>query len=159
MTQELNNQNTSEFEPQVLALAQYLDCDPDDLTLESYKHYGLGLYSHGTREYAIGTDEEADEAARQYIEDSVWAFNATFLADYIPLSPDQIQKLQAACEDANESFVALISQCSDFDDFVRDAIRADGRGPFLNGYDSEEHELEFVDSDGEKTYFYAYRVN
>ena len=53
--------------PETLALAEYLSIEPEyielgELTLESYDHYGLPVYSGGPGEYAIGTDEEADQA-------------------------------------------------------------------------------------------------
>ena len=40
------------------------------------------------------------------------------------------------------------------DEFIEDAISADGRGHFLSSYDSEEVEIDIDD----ETYF-AYRLN
>jgi len=101
------------------------------------------------REYLICTDAEADELAREYILDSVWAFDPSFLVQHIPaLSQNQIAKLQEDFEDANEGLLGLIE---DIDYFVEDAIRAGGRGHFLSFYDGEEVELK----DGR----FAYRQN
>ena len=56
-----------------------------DESKESYDHYGLPVYKIGGAEYAIARDdEEAEEACKEYIKQSVWAFNASFLASHIP---------------------------------------------------------------------------
>lgn len=52
------------------------------------------------------------------------------------------------CESANE--IVFLPIIEDFEDFVSDAIDADGRGHFLSTYDGEE-----VEHEG----FYLYRVN
>lgn len=121
------------------------------------EHYGLEIINDTDeleklgldgKEYAIGTDEEADEACEDYILDMVWAFNPSFLSAHIPaLSEKQIAKLQEDCEDANEGLLGLIK---DKDHFVKDAISCDGRGHFLSHYDGEEVELK----DG----LFAYRL-
>jgi hypothetical protein len=41
------------------------------------------------------------------------------------------------CEDANDTIAAMIT---DMDEFIEDAICADGRGHFMNFYDGEEYE-------------------
>lgn len=106
-------------------------------------------------DYLVLTDEEADEAAKEYIKESVWAFNADFIVDHSKLpyeAKEMIENFQTTkCEDANETILALIN---DFDEFVSDAISADGRGHFMNSYDGHEHE---VNIDG--TYYYVYRMN
>ena len=116
-----------------------------------YDMYGLAVYSVGGCEYAIGTDEEATEAAKEAIRQSVWAFNADFLSGYMAggeLSADDITRLRGdRCEDCNDAFLKLID---DFDDFSDDAISADGRAHFLSTYDGEEME--------EGDYF-IYRIN
>jgi len=106
-------------------------------------------------DYSVYTNEEADEAAKEYIEESVWAFNASFIIDHSKLpceAIEMVQVFQEKYEDAaNETILALIN---DFDEFVSDAISADGRGHFMNSYDGHEHE---VNIDG--TYYYVYRMN
>ena len=103
-------------------------------------------------DYLVCTDEEADEAAKEYIKESVWAFNADFIINHSKLPYEAIEMVEgfqsAKCEDANETILALID---DFDDFVSDAISADGRGRFLSFYDGEENE-ETVN--GETYYIY-----
>lgn len=101
-------------------------------------------------DYLVLTDEEADEAAKEYIKESVWAFNAGFIINHSKLPYEAIEMVEgfqsAKCEDANDTILALID---DFDEFVSDAISADGRGHFLSTYDGEENE-ETVDGE---TYF------
>jgi hypothetical protein len=55
-----------------LAAAQAIGCELEDLTNESYDHYGLAIFSFNDMEIAIGTDEEADQAAAEYIKESLW---------------------------------------------------------------------------------------
>ena len=100
--------------------------------------------------YIICTDEEADELAYEYIADSVWAFTPSFLQAHTGVTADAIKKIQELYEGVNEPITAMIK---DFDWFVEDAVRCDGRGHFINSYDGSEHEVKV----GDKT-FYIYRV-
>ena len=79
--------------------------------------------------YMILTDEEADEKVKEYIKDSVWAFNSSFLASHSKADEKVFQILAEQCESSNEAVLSLID---DFDHFVEDAIMSDGRGHFLN---------------------------
>lgn len=159
---------------------------------------GVGIYelgdidnSYGNEyeteygDYLVLTDDEADQALKEYIEQSVWAFNTSFLSyfidaesiiDYLGLEreyydededeyiemgdddevlymqtggdvDDWIKSQQERCEDGNDDLMAVID---DFDSFVRDAEMTDGRGHFLNNYDSTEYEA------GD---YYIYRTN
>lgn len=107
-------------------------------------------------EFAVLTDEEANEAARECIEESVWAFNKSFLdchSDAISeLDNESFKVLQERCEASNKAIKAMID---DFDHFVDDAISADGRGHFLSHYDGEEHE----ETDNEGNTFFIYQLN
>lgn len=150
-------------ELKIKALAKYLGCDPEDID-EGYEWYReFTTYELGNQEYLVLTDEEADEACKEYIENSVWAFNASFIIDHSDLPYDAWEMVQSyqedRCESANETILAMIK---DFDEFVEDAISADGRGHFLSGYDGKENEitLTITDEEGEcdETY-YIYRVN
>lgn len=129
-------------------LVQYLkaNCDEDitidDLDVESYDHYGLTLVSYGREEYAIGNDEEADNAAEQEIENSLYAFNASWIRDHLnnDFPIEGITALQEKYEDGNEPLKKLIEKFGDWDYFVSDSILADGRGHFISSYDGEENE-------------------
>ena len=116
------------------------------------------------QDYLVLTDDEADDAVRNEIEEMVWAFTPSFLSahtDYI--DEDVFKLLQEKCEGAND---AIMSMIKDFDHFVEDAVRCDGRGHFLAGYDHEEHEVTYLSVvredmcyKTEKTTYYIYRRN
>lgn len=145
---------TNELE-QVAALI--IGCSEEDVTEESYDVYGLKVFSNGGEEWAVGADEQADEACADCIKQSLWSFNANFILSHSKIGYNAkvekcLKKMQEALsEDCNELMEAIIQ---DMDSFVRDAISADGRGAFLSGYDSNEVEIVL---DGE--YLYAYRQN
>src|SRR6516164_5822171 len=93
------------------ALMQYIadpDITEDELAEVRHDHYGLTIFEYGNAEYAVGTDEEANEATGEYIADSLWAFNASFIASHVkPRLNDKaekaLQKMQSElCEDAND---------------------------------------------------------
>jgi len=104
-------------------------------------------------DYLVLTDSEADEKAKEYILDSVWAFNASFLAGETGIDEEVFTAIQAndRCESNNSAILRLID---DEDSFVESAISADGRGHFMNSYDGNENE-ENVFGDT----YYIYRVN
>ena len=108
----------------------------------SYNHYGLTILEVGNNEYAIGTDDEADKAVQEYIEGSVWAFNANFLASMTDMPCEIFEALQPQCESSNDAILACIEQTCGIDDFVEEAISADGRGHFLSNYDGYEANVE-----------------
>lgn len=113
-----------------------------------YDFYGLTIVSVDGREYAVGSNSEADDAAKECIRSSVWAFNPGFLSNHTNLDADIIKIIQEAkCEDANEPLMQLIDN---FNEFVADAIGADGRGHFLSSYDGEENTLDGIDRDDAK---------
>lgn len=129
------------------ALAAYLD---EDVSEDDTASWDENVYQIGNREYLVLTDDEADEYAKRYIEESVWAFNASFLVSYLPegVGEEVIEALQPQCEDANEAIRSMIGDR--FDEFVEDAISTDGRGHFMNSYDGYENEQ------GD---FYIYRLS
>jgi hypothetical protein len=128
-TAQETTETTTEYEPAQLALASFLECEPDEITEESYQFYdAMNVYSYGSQEYAVGTDDEADRAweasLESYLEECVY-----------PELPDSIKNY--------------------FDDeaWKRDA-RFDGRGHSLSSYDGNENEAE---AGGET--FYIFRLN
>lgn len=139
----------------IKALADYLECKPNDLSKETYSHYGLEVFSNGREQYAVGTDSEADEACFKNIKDSAWAFNANFICSYCDLPQELIEAIEnmqkEKCESSNDTILALIEKTQGgLQGFVDEAISADGRGHFLSSYDGDEIELSG---------FYAYRIN
>ena len=95
--------------------------------------------------------EEAEEDAKDYILETLWAFNLDFLGNYIngEIDTDTIKIVQEhCCENANALIKELTKHCHD--ELVSDAIGADGIGHFLNTYDGNAYEY-FVDG---KLYLY-----
>ena len=131
-------------------LAKFLQVEVDDLTVTKYDENNFEI---GEKEYMILTEEEAQEKAKEYILDSIWAFNADFIIehskvlDFDDASQSIIKAIQAQCESGNEAMKKLID---DIDTFIEDAINADGRGHFMNSYDGNEAQ------DGE---YFIYRIN
>ena len=132
------------------AIAKFLECEVDDLREEG-NFYGLDVFDG----YAVATDDEADQACKENIKDSVWAFNASFILDECGLDfsgEDSLKAMQEkSCESANDFILSLIEKTCGLDSFVEAAISADGRGHFLSSYDGQEVELEGG--------FFAYRID
>lgn len=114
--------------------------------------------SESGAEYMVLTDDEADVEAENNIRGSLWAFDANFILEHMSAyrntttnqDKDIISALEqmqrTLCETANELVYALIG---DYEQFVEDAIEADGRGHFISIYDGEENE---------QNGFYIYRT-
>jgi len=117
-------------EPKLAALANYLECDAADLTLERHDHYGLAVYSIGSAEYAIGDDAEADLAWDASLD--------SYISDCIEpeLDFDKLGSLG--------NYVKF-----DREMWLRDA-KMDGRGHSLSSYDGNENEQDGL---------YIYRIN
>ena len=155
MNTKNNTQAASVKDGRAEAVAKFLGCSVDELSLERYDHYGLETYSFGREEYAVGTDAEADQAAASYIKDSAWAFRAGFIIDECGLPCEMVEAIQALqekkCEGANDSILALIERSKGgLESFVESAVSADGRGHFLSPYDGNENE---------EGGFFIYRIN
>ena len=130
-------------------LAKYFEIPADTVEELADNRYLID----GT-EYLVLTDSEADDLARECILDSLWAFNANFIASHTEngLDDDAVEALAEMQgklgESANSIVKALIV---DLDHFVNDAIMSDGRGHFITSYDGQEIEI-----DGD---LYAYRMD
>ena len=136
---------------EVRAMCDHLNCGPEDIELAPYSHYGLPVYTIGREEYAIGSDSEADAAVAENIKDTIWAFNAEFLADFTDLPVEMFQVSQKMCEQANDGFLKCVERSpGGLAAFVSQAVSADGRGHFLNIYNGDEDEAGN---------FYVYRTN
>ena len=120
-----------EYEDYIIALAEEIGEDPADITEESHDCYGLKVLSCGRAEYAVGTEEEADEAWEQsldfYIEDCI---------------TPEMEKIQIG---SLSNYITF-----DVESWKRDA-RMDGRGHSLSSYDGNEMDL----ADG----YVAFRIN
>jgi len=139
----------------VEAVADFVGCDPGEVQQFDLPYYGMEVFSIGHKRYAVGTDNEADEACREYVKDSAWAFSPIFICNYCNLPQELAEALgamqQKKCEGANDSILALIEKTDrGLDGFVEEAVSADGRGHFLSSYDGNENE-----KDG----FFIYRID
>lgn len=145
MKQDWYDNLTKEYDERVIAFAHY------DAGSFGFADYDEAQNNIDSEDCLVYTDEEADEAVREYIEEMVWAFNASFLQAHTGVDADAIEKIQEMCESANEPLKAMIK---DFDHFVDDAVSCDGRGHFLAPYDHEENEITF-----NGITYYIYRRN
>lgn len=95
-------------------------------------------------DYRVLTDDEADEACKDYVKGSLWAFNADFIISECGLDSSLAEMLQSfqsdKCEGANDAIESLITATCGINEFVDSAIKADGRGHFLNREDGDELE-------------------
>jgi hypothetical protein len=120
------------------ALAKHLDCSIDEAVVSM-------------DDYLVYTDDEADEAVYNYIDESVCFFRSDFIAAHTDVDKEVITKLQELHEDSNQAIKSLIK---DFDHFVSDAVLCDGRAHFLSSYDGEENEINVNGN-----IYYVYRTN
>lgn len=131
----------------------------DEITVEDIKnalavdverdtYWNLPVLIIDGEEWAVAENEgEATKAARQVVEDSICYFNPDFLAAHSDVPEKVFEFLANKCFDNNEAYKAMIY---DVEDFIDDAIDADGRGHFLNSYDGKEYKI------GE---YFLYRIN
>jgi hypothetical protein len=149
MKQDWYDNLTNAYDLQAIVLAHY------DAGSFGFADYDEAQDNLASENFLVYTDEEADEAVRDYIEESVWAFTPSFLRAHTDhrarVTVEAIAKLQEMCESANEPLKAMIK---DFDAFVEDAVSCDGRGHFLAPYDHEENEITF-----NGITYYIYRRN
>lgn len=132
----------------VRALQNHLNLNDDEVNNITFNG---DEFLHGDREYLILTDDEAEEKATDYIRESVWAFNSSFLSSHTGIDEDVFKLLSEKCESSND---AILSMIKDFDHFVSDAICSDGRGHFISFYDGDEH-IEEINN----TEYFIYRTN
>jgi hypothetical protein len=110
-------------------------------------------------EYIVCDDATANALASDYITDSLWAFNASFLAGETGLDERRFHPIkEKLCEDANPAFAAMITGTCGLASFVQSAIQADGRGYFLASYNGDEHYV-CVNVQRKRVGLYFYRTN
>jgi transcriptional regulator with XRE-family HTH domain len=155
--EEYNNGKLNPNMEKAQALAKFLEISIEDLEIPEDTELPFVVLDTGAN-YAVLTEEQADARAKEEILESLWAFNADFVISHCKNYNDMdqwefnsaVESLRHAqencCENANGLVRALIA---DIDEFVEDAIDADGRGHFIAYYDGVENE-----QDG----YYIYRV-
>jgi hypothetical protein len=111
-------------------------------------------------DYLVCTDEESTKLSKEYILDSLWAFDSKFLLSHTNYTGNNFERICKSltnmcgelCEDANDIITLLLND--NLDKFVDDAISVDGRGHFLSFYDGNE-----VSHDYCGITYYIYRLN
>ena len=147
--------HTMKTETKIQALVKFLDLGSDDIQAT---RYDPDIFDVDGAEYLVLDDLEADARARAAIGDSLYAFNTSFIAAHSDvLQTDGAKRAFAKmtddlCEDANAFVKGVIR---DYEHFLDDALKADGRAHFLNTYDGEEHEVSLETG----LTLYVYRVN
>lgn len=126
----------------------------DNITVSAYDE---SMFEFENFELLVLTDNEADDKAKEYIKESVWAFKPEFIInhssalDHDKASKMIVKAISEQYENGNEAMLKLID---DFEDFAQDAIDSDGRGHFMSSYDGEEYEVKIND-----TWLYVYILN
>lgn len=137
----------------ILALANFLELLPEDYGDIEVSRHDDQIFEYGRQEYLVLTDSEADEKVGEYIKQSLWAFNASFLASETDLPEEVFTAIQSNDKhESNNDVMERLIERSDggMEGFIESAISADGRGQFLAQYDNEENE---------EGGFYIYRTN
>ncbi len=137
-------------------LATFLECEASEIGTDSWDE---NILTYDDQEYLVLTDEEANEKVAEEIKQSLWAFKTDFIIQHcknfeemgsceFEAAKKSLEYAQKeCCEDANGLVYALID---DIDEFIKDAIVADGRGHFISHYNGWENELNDL---------YIYRLN
>jgi hypothetical protein len=132
-----------------IALMEVLGCKYNDVSVEWENNYA----AEG-KEFIVLTEEEREEAVKEYIEQSVWAFSPSFLACETELPEEVFEALCEKCESGNDAILRLIEKTCGIEEFIESAVSADGHAHFLNTYDGTEDETEI-----EGEIYYIYRTN
>jgi len=105
------------------------------------------------RGFLVCSEGGREEEVTDYIKESLWAFNASFLASETDIPQEVYEALQPRCEGANDAILKLVEKTCGLEEFVGSATSADGYGHFLSSYDGNEEEYQASD----KEYYYIYR--
>lgn len=145
------------IDERISALAKFLG-EEDLSKFSEDNNYENGIEYDNAETYLVLTDEEANEKVAEEIKNTLWAFHADFIIQHCKNYDDMgiyevdaaIESLQKAqenqCENLNGLVYALID---DIDEFIENAVIADGRGHFISSYDGKENEQDSL---------YIYRV-
>jgi len=105
-------------------------------------------------EFLVVNEDERDEEVTEYIKESLWTFNPSFLAGQTGIDEAVFEALQPQCEGANEAILSIVEREPGLEEFVQTAVGCDGYGHFLNNWNGGEIELQYR---GE--WWYVYRIN
>jgi len=124
-----------DYDDEVIALSLFLDISPFDIEKKKYTHYGsMNIYETSEGEYAIGSEEDAESANDQHVENIIEYdlesfMDANSLVDYLIVNEYAIDDL------AREMAEERVGDMSD-DDIMEEA-----------GYSDEYEEKNDLESD------------
>ena len=105
-------------------------------------------------EYMVLNEHERNEKVKEYIQETLWAFIPSFLAEETGLPEEVFRALSEKCESGNDAILALVEKTCGLDAFVKAAVEADGYGHFLASYDGKEGKVTVEGED-----YFIYRIN
>lgn len=117
------------------------ETDVEDLDVSTYDE----RYIEGAAgDYFVGTYAEAMSACYDYVEETLWAFDSSFLSGFMPdgIGAAEIEAIRGdRCESANPALEALVRAGGySIAEVAEQAVGYDGMGHFLASYDGEERE-------------------
>jgi hypothetical protein len=107
-----------------------------------YKHLEMPIVKIDDREYAVGTEEQADNAAREAIEGSLSSFEPYFISQHSTIQDYEI--INAIKKEGTKATRKIIT---DIDAFVDNALSLSNRGEFLSPVNGTEETLASIDDD------------
>lgn len=124
----------------------------------AWEHYRLPVLELADGEYAVAlSDEDANNAAKEYIENSLWAFNSDTLEELTGIPHEMFSAVQEArCESSNDAIRVCVDATCGIESFVDNVLESDDRGCYLSIYNSKEIEHSF---ENDTDIFYLYRIN
>jgi hypothetical protein len=105
-------------------------------------------------EYMVLNEHERNEKAKEYIQETLWAYIPSFLAEETGLPEEVFRALSEKCESGNNAILALVEKTCGLDTFVESAIKADGYDHFFASYDGKEGKVTVEGED-----YFIYRIN
>lgn len=148
LTEEQGIELFSEFDsPEAAyALAYHLELSVSEV--EDVEEGGEGRWSVQGTDYVCGNEDEVIDLIYEYMSDSLWCFNPSFLEDYGALDKmgwtdvtSILTALQEQCEGANDAIKALVDWDKTGGTMATDVFNADGIGNILNGWDGNDYEI------------------
>ena len=134
-----------------LALINYLK---EGLTQEEIKEGYDSCTFLIQGEYMVLNEHERGEKVKEYIQETLWAFIPSFLAEETGLPEEVFRALSEKCESGNDAILTLVEKTCGLDTFVESAIKAGGYGSFLSSYDGKEGKVTVEGED-----YFIYRIN
>jgi hypothetical protein len=133
-----------------LALMNYLGVTEKEIR-EGHDPQTLKVWD---REYMVLSEQERNEKVKEYIQETLWAFIPSFLAEETGLPEEVFRALSEKYESGNDAILALVEKTCGLDAFVKAAVEADGYGHFLASYDGKEGKVTVEGED-----YFIYRIN